>query len=1006
MIDIPQVSLELAKLNNATATSFQSVLAYLQQRKTDSEALHTWADICYSMATSGWHGWETTDRYLQVSNELVDYGGDNLLLDVGRYGLSLCGFSVDPCVSYLSGIEKLLGSGLVDRRAGIESTALKLMGKYTHAANLVGSYFKTAYAVATIDTQENLGHWLCIADDVVIGERDGILQFLASSQAPASVPWSYVRQLHDCSRFAAANYLRVQPHLIATLNSAQHTRLNQRLLSYAALPIPIPDLLDQLAAALPGLATLERDNLLLLLEQIDDVLLASTLLGVMSQLPMTNDRILLDWVQEGLAMAINQPAAAQAYLGLESARSTQCLQRLQGQVYLADCQRMLQFYTEAFVGSRLRLASRDEFDDGVDVGLEKKRDTGHLASTDGTVILLPAVARDYASEVENFRFYKVTLLHQLGFYEFGTFDFRFEESPLAFTAFYRHFSHPALASLLFQLLEDARIDWRLASAYRGISRELALLKADAVQRRDGHVMQTIAGQLFESMLLTSLDSEATPESPELRVAARSLCQVMITLRSVGASIWDTMSAVKTCYEIITLACPLLLRPSGGLELPLAVNFRGVIEPDTISVNLQLGLMDDDDIELLEDDAESLGLSIMLNPGDVEIDDIKQGELESAGMLMKEMDRLPDEAIKPTDKAEAAAGDEATLQALLAGRTTPESARVFRYDEWDCMINDYRRRWCTLYEITDVDEDADFVDDALPALQGLSARVRRQLSMLRPEMLAKVRGQVDGEELDMEKAIEAIVDRRAGLSPEERVYVQKQRKVRDVSALFLLDMSASTDDPMPDPNAAAAAPVWVDPDSHDYLRDYNAANPERSASKGKRIIDLEKEAVILMAEALQDLGDNYAICGFSGYGREQVEYSIHKDFTENYNRKVKNKIGGIKPCRSTRMGPAIRHASQQLLATESRIKALIILSDGYPQDFDYGKDRNSRVYGIKDTTRALAEARQQGVSVFCLTVDPSGHDYLREMCPDQQYMVIKDIDGLPGELSKVYRGLTA
>jgi hypothetical protein len=768
------------------------------------------------------------------------------------------------------------------------------------------------------------------------------------------------------------------------------------------MPHPVSDFLDKLTAAMPGLATLERDNLLLLLDEIDDVLLASTLLGVLPHLPMMDNRILLDWIQEGLAMAIKQPATAQAYLGLESARSTQCLQRLQGQVYLADCQRMLQFYTEAFVGSRLRLASSDELDAGFETG----RDTEQLASTDGTVILLPAVARDYASEVENFRFYKVALLHQLGFYEFGTFDFRFEDSPLPFTAFYRHFSHPALASLLFQLLEDARIDWRLASIYRGISHDLAILKADALQRRINNVMQTTPGKLFESMLLAGLDGAVTPAAVELLAPAKSLSQVMIGLRSPGASIWDTMNAVKASYEIITLTCPLLVKPSIGLELPSAVNFRGVIEPDTVSVNLQLGLMEDDDIELLEDDAESLGLSIMLNPGDVEIDDIKQGELESAGMLLKEMDRQPDEAIKPTDKAEAAAGDEATLQALLAGRTSPERARVFRYDEWDCVINDYRRRWCTLYEITDVDEDAAFVDNALPALQGLGSKVRRQLSMLRPEMLAKVRGQVDGEELDMEKAIEAIVDRRAGLSPEERIYVQKQRKIRDVSALFLLDMSASTDDPMPDPNAAAAEPVWIDPDSHDYLRDYNAANPEQAMSKGKRIIDLEKEAVILMAEALQDLGDNYAICGFSGYGREQVEYFIHKDFTENYSRKVKNKIGGIKPCRSTRMGPAIRHASQQLLATESRIKALIILSDGYPQDFDYGKDRNSRVYGIKDTTRALAEARQQGISVFCLTVDPSGHDYLREMCPDQQYMVIKDIDGLPGELSKVYRGLTA
>jgi nitric oxide reductase activation protein len=282
-------------------------------------------------------------------------------------------------------------------------------------------------------------------------------------------------------------------------------------------------------------------------------------------------------------------------------------------------------------------------------------------------------------------------------------------------------------------------------------------------------------------------------------------------------------------------------------------------------------------------------------------------------------------------------------------------------------------------------------------------VRKQLGHLRPELLRKVKGMDDGEELDLEKAIEARVDRRAGLSPSERIYVQRQRKDRDVSALFLLDMSASTDDRITLPqDEAAAVPTAYDDD--DFLHDYYGA--ALAPDERKRIIDVEKEAVVLMAEALEDLGDNYAVCGFSGYGRDRVEFYVCKDFTEPYNLRVKGRIGGVKPCRSTRMGPAIRHATRRLVATESRIKALMIISDGYPQDFDYGKDRNSKDYGIKDTTMALMEARQQGVQAFCLTVDPSGHDYLREMCPDRQYMVIQDINQLPGELSKVYRSLTA
>jgi nitric oxide reductase NorD protein len=163
---------------------------------------------------------------------------------------------------------------------------------------------------------------------------------------------------------------------------------------------------------------------------------------------------------------------------------------------------------------------------------------------------------------------------------------------------------------------------------------------------------------------------------------------------------------------------------------------------------------------------------------------------------------------------------------------------------------------------------------------------------------------------------------------------------------------------------------------------------------------------LMTEGLENLGDRYAVCGFSGYGRERVDFVVCKNFDDVYGHTVESKIGGLKPLRSTRMGPAIRHSGKMLLATDAKVKALIIISDGYPQDFDYGSDRSSKTYGIRDTTKALLEMSDAGVQSFCLTVDPSGHDYLRDMCPEKQYMVIQDINQLPTELSKIYRGLTS
>ena len=158
----------------------------------------------------------------------------------------------------------------------------------------------------------------------------------------------------------------------------------------------------------------------------------------------------------------------------------------------------------------------------------------------------------------------------------------------------------------------------------------------------------------------------------------------------------------------------------------------------------------------------------------------------------------------------------------------------------------------------------------------------------------------------------------------------------------------------------------------------------------------------MSEALDELGDAYAIYGFSGQGRANVEFYLVKGFGERLGPAVKARIGGVAPKRSTRMGAALRHATRKLTAVGARAKHLMLLSDGFPQDDDYGEDRRSHVYGIRDTAVALREADAAGIAPFCITVDRAGHDYLREMCDASRYMVIEDVAALPRELPKIYR----
>jgi nitric oxide reductase activation protein len=197
---------------------------------------------------------------------------------------------------------------------------------------------------------------------------------------------------------------------------------------------------------------------------------------------------------------------------------------------------------------------------------------------------------------------------------------------------------------------------------------------------------------------------------------------------------------------------------------------------------------------------------------------------------------------------------------------------------------------------------------------------------------------------------------------------------------------ASSDPFDDP--MSYGPIWDAP---------------RTVEPIRRVIDVAKDAVALMGDALQDLGDRYAVYGFSGTGRDHVEFKIGKDFADRANASSWASIAEMKPLRYTRMGPAIRHASAKLQAVGAQTKLLIVISDGYPQDVDYGADRNDRDYGMHDTARALADAERVGIGTFCVTIDPAGHDYLRDMCPDGRYLVIDDVESLPEELAKLYLG---
>ncbi len=731
-------------------------------------------------------------------------------------------------------------------------------------------------------------------------------------------------------------------------------------------------------------------------------------------------------------------------------------------VALDDVARVLEIYVEAMLARPAEVRPLADLEAG-----DRSR-AGHLdlegaaaagrPTTDGAAFYLPERMDRLPDSHGNFMVYRMAVLHQLGGVLFGT----YRRGPVRFADFFAAFDEPGLARALFARLEGARIDAALARVFRGVGRDLLRLIDDALdsslgppqrpagrrQPREAALFDLARALLLEqrSRLLAIRGSDESASRPSVRFEEAA------TLLNPGVTVDHTLRAVRALYpEFAALRSTLGAagaeaathdgRPRDGngdpdpgaeaqsLDVPAPAH-HGDPAPERVELRREWQELASE-VEV-RDDVEpgpiAAGLMEQLQVDELGVLSLQDGDLSgTAGLPLTDLD--------VTGAIEAEGGDEegtpieldpeelAARLEELSKRLERELAeagldreQVYYYDEWDHELAGYRRRWCHLREkpIEPPGPTANgaaappdrFVDETRRLHADLLRRVRKQFELLKPEEFRRMRRLIEGEELDLDRVVETHVDRRAGRPPDGAVYMSRRRQHRDVAAAFLLDMSASTDAEAPVDEPEAPAGKTPEPEYVGVFDDFDWLDNPQPLPPGRRVIDIEKESLVLMADALETLGDDYAIYGFSGFGRKEVEFFVAKEFDDDLDREAEDRIAAMEPKRSTRMGPAIRHAAAKLAEREAKVKVLLILSDGYPQDFDYGSDRASRVYGIRDTMVALRETERQGISTFCITVDPAGHDYLREMCPERRYLVIDEIAALPSQLPKVYRGLTA
>lgn len=289
-------------------------------------------------------------------------------------------------------------------------------------------------------------------------------------------------------------------------------------------------------------------------------------------------------------------------------------------------------------------------------------------------------------------------------------------------------------------------------------------------------------------------------------------------------------------------------------------------------------------------------------------------------------------------------------------------QAISYDEWDYRRGGYRTNWCTLYEKRLHPVRSNFVATTLEKYRPQLIKLRRQFEMLRSRHRF-VRRRRHGDDIDIDALIDALGDSRANLPPSDRLFIRLLRDERDITTVFLVDMSNSTEG-------------WV----------------------GIAV----KEALVLLAEALEIVGDQYAIYGFSGMRRSKSELFLIKGIDELYGTDVKGRIGAMKPMEYTRMGPPIRHLTKKLRDADSRARLLVVISDGKPEDYDDYKGR----YAIEDTRKALLEARGNGLYPFCITIDKSAHGYLTHMFGRGNYIFVDNVLALPEKMAEMYRLLTS
>ena len=563
---------------------------------------------------------------------------------------------------------------------------------------------------------------------------------------------------------------------------------------------------------------------------------------------------------------------------------------------------------------------------------------GKHAYTDTETLYLPAITALLEESKDNFLIYKASIAYLWAQIQFGT--FRTDLSAL---------DEKQLET--FCALERIRLEAKLQKELPGLYRDMQMLRSQERALSDNDIIpiedsawHQITEQLSHPEAGVDDTLRCIGQLENGRLPAASCFHGIIRHELVSEVMQKRIEREKAFFRVALSEMAKESLQTTETEEPLvdeSLKFDLKLKNENREIssgNIELEL--EGELMPVPEHVRELMTSIIVDFGE-----IPPEHLYAAGPGDYDLKKYEDEQLSPDD--------------VWKGTYHEEGAEL--YNEWNFKRQHYHKNWCVLRELPVEPEYNSFVEDTLNKYSGQLKSLRHTFEILRGEdkLLKK---QVHGDDIDIDALVEAFADVQSGMEMSERLFTKMHKVERNVAVIFMVDMSGSTRG-------------WIN--------------------------EAEREALILLAEVLQILGDRFAIYGFSGMTRKRCELYKIKAIDEDYDEEIRARIANIQPQDYTRMGVFIRHMTRLFSQIEASTKLLVTISDGKPDDYDTYRGE----YGVEDTRQALYEAHRDGIHSYCITIDEQARDYLPHMYGAANYSVIADVSELPLKVSEIYRKIT-